>query len=100
MCWSQKLYDAMIHVYNRGLHDYTTPLLELLLQLRAALKKGKPLPGWMVRGEEAGWGRRGGGGEGEGEEKGGGGEGGMGEGACACAWDVHISVTFIAPHNT
>jgi len=44
MCWSQQLYDAMIHVYNRGLNDYTTPLLELLLQLRAALKKGKPLP--------------------------------------------------------
>lgn len=45
MCWSQQLYDAMIHVYNKGLHDYTTPLLELLLQLRAALKKGKTLPG-------------------------------------------------------
>ena len=48
MCWSQQLYDAMIHVYNRGLNDYTTPLLELLLQLRAALKKGKPLPGVHV----------------------------------------------------
>lgn len=45
MCWSQQLFDAMIHVYNRGLTDYTTPLLELLLQLRATLKKGKPLPG-------------------------------------------------------
>ena len=48
MCWSQQLYDAMIHVYNKGLNDYTTPLLELLLQLRAALKKGKPLPGLRV----------------------------------------------------
>ena len=45
MCWSQQLYDAMIYVYNKGLHDYTTPLLELLLQLRAALKKGMTLPG-------------------------------------------------------
>ncbi len=45
MCWSQQLFDAMIHVYNAGLDDYTTPLIELLLQLRAALKKGKPVPG-------------------------------------------------------
>ena len=45
MCWSQQLFDAMIHVYNAGLDDYITPLIELLLQLRAALKKGKPVPG-------------------------------------------------------
>lgn len=45
MCWSQQLYDAMIHVYNSGMHDYTTPLLELLLQLRGTLKKGKAIPG-------------------------------------------------------
>lgn len=43
MCWSQQLYDAMIHVYNCGMHDYTTPLLELLLQLRGTLKKGTPI---------------------------------------------------------
>ena len=41
MCWSQQLYDAMIHVYNCGMYDFTTPLLELLLQLRGSLKKGK-----------------------------------------------------------
>lgn len=45
MCWSQQLYDAMIHVYNNGMQDYTTPLLELLLQLRGNIKKGKPVPG-------------------------------------------------------
>ena len=45
MCWSQQLFDAMIHVYNRGLNDYTTPLLELLLQLRAVVKRGKSIPG-------------------------------------------------------
>lgn len=45
MCWSQQLYDAMIHVYNYGLHDYTTPLLELLLQLRGNLKKAKSISG-------------------------------------------------------
>lgn len=45
MCWSQQLFDAMIHVYNSGLSDYTTPLLELLLQLRVIVKKGKTVPG-------------------------------------------------------
>ena len=45
ICWSHQLYDAMTYVYNRGLNDYATPLLELLLQLRAALKKGKPISG-------------------------------------------------------
>ena len=45
MCLQQELYDGLIHVHNRGLHDYGTPLLELLLQLRATLKKaGKNLP--------------------------------------------------------
>ena len=27
MCWSHRLYDAMIYVYNNGLKDYITPLL-------------------------------------------------------------------------
>ncbi len=45
MCWSEQLYDAMIHVYNSGMHDYTTPLIELLLQLRGTLKKGKTISG-------------------------------------------------------
>lgn len=45
MCWSQQLYDAMIHVYNYGMHDYTTPLLELLLQLRGSLKKSRSISG-------------------------------------------------------
>ena len=45
MCWSQQLYDAMIHVYNSGMADYTTPLLELLLQLRGSLKKGRSISG-------------------------------------------------------
>ena len=42
MFCSAHLYWSMIHLYNNGLGDYSTPLLELLLQLRAALKKGKP----------------------------------------------------------
>jgi hypothetical protein len=45
VCLQQQLYDALIHVHNRGLRDYGTPLLELLLQLRVTLKKaGKNLP--------------------------------------------------------
>lgn len=48
MCWSQRLYDAMIHVYNYAMHDYTTPLLEFLLQLRDSIKKGKALTGDII----------------------------------------------------
>ena len=49
----QQLYDALIHVHNRGLHDYSTPLLELLLQLRAAVKKaGKTLSSELKEGGE------------------------------------------------
>lgn len=63
MCLQQELYDGLIHVHNRGLHDYGTPLLELLLQLRATLKKaGKNLPS-ELEGQRGG--RRGG------EERGG-----------------------------
>jgi hypothetical protein len=43
LCWSHQLYDAMFYVYNNGLHDYITPLLELLLQLRVAMKRDKTL---------------------------------------------------------
>lgn len=49
MCWSQQLYDAMIHVYNYGMHDYTTPLLELLLQLRGILKKDRSISGKAIQ---------------------------------------------------
>ena len=78
VCLQQQLYDALIHVHNRGLRDYGTPLLELLLQLRVTLKKaGKNLP------SETGGGGGGGGEGGVGERGRGGGEGrerGRGEG--------------------
>ena len=48
MCWSQQLYDAMIHVYNYGMHDYTTPLMELLLQLRRNLNKSRSISGELL----------------------------------------------------
>ncbi|XP_065176622.1 vacuolar protein sorting-associated protein 8 homolog [Sycon ciliatum] len=37
LCWTYGLYDAMIYVYTRGMHDYATPLQELLRLLRSAL---------------------------------------------------------------
>ena len=53
ICLQQQLYDGLIHVHNCSLHDYSTPLLELLLQLRATLKKyGKNLPSERVRERE------------------------------------------------
>lgn len=29
MCWRYGLYDAMIYVYNQGMNDYLTPLVEM-----------------------------------------------------------------------
>jgi hypothetical protein len=39
LCWTHKLYTGVIFVYNRGCHDYTTPLRELLGVLRTAVKR-------------------------------------------------------------
>ena len=41
LCRSNGLYDAMIHIHNRGLKDYITPLEELMPILQAALATGK-----------------------------------------------------------
>lgn len=38
MCWRHQLYDAMIYVYNRGLNDFTTPLVELVQLLASVLR--------------------------------------------------------------
>lgn len=40
LCWSQGLYDAIIHVHNCALMDYVTPLQELMPILQAALATG------------------------------------------------------------
>ena len=37
LCWHNRLYDAMIYVYNQGVGDYVTPLKELLKLLAAAI---------------------------------------------------------------
>lgn len=45
LCWGHALYDAIIYVYNKGMHDYVTPLEELLSTLKAAVDTGKQLTG-------------------------------------------------------
>lgn len=36
-CWEHGLYDALLYIYNQGLHDYVTPLNRLLDHLTDAL---------------------------------------------------------------
>lgn len=48
LCWSHCLYDAIIYVYTRGMHDYITPLEQLLTRLGDALSTGKQLTGQTV----------------------------------------------------
>ncbi|KAG7272449.1 hypothetical protein CRUP_031376 [Coryphaenoides rupestris] len=38
MCWENRLYDAMIYVFNRGMNDYITPLevFDFLIRLHSA----------------------------------------------------------------
>jgi hypothetical protein len=40
LCRTSGLYDAMIHILNRGLRDYITPLEELMPILQTALSTG------------------------------------------------------------
>lgn len=40
LCRTSGLYDAMIHILNRGLRDYVTPLEELMPILQTALATG------------------------------------------------------------
>ncbi|XP_070185455.1 vacuolar protein sorting-associated protein 8 homolog isoform X3 [Littorina saxatilis] len=49
LCWSHSLYDAIIYVYTRGMHDYTSPLEQLLAQLGAAVSRGKQLTDNQIR---------------------------------------------------
>jgi len=43
LCWTHGLYDAVLYVYNRGMCDYTTPLLQLLAILKSAIESGVQL---------------------------------------------------------
>ena len=49
LCWANGLYDAILHVYNRGMQDYITPLQELLSLLSDAVNSGKQLDEKQVR---------------------------------------------------
>lgn len=40
ICQTYGLYDAKIHIHNRGLRDYIAPLQELMPVLQAALATG------------------------------------------------------------
>ncbi|PWN53237.1 hypothetical protein IE53DRAFT_384301 [Violaceomyces palustris] len=39
LCLERGLYDAMIHVYNRALKDYVTPIIQLLDPVKKSLKR-------------------------------------------------------------
>ncbi|KAJ8866328.1 hypothetical protein PR048_032171 [Dryococelus australis] len=43
LCWTHGLYDAIIHIHNRAMKDYVTPLQDLMPILQAALSTGKQL---------------------------------------------------------
>ena len=49
LCWAHGLYDALLYIYNKGMHDYTTPLEELLRLLRVAVNTGKQLTDIQIR---------------------------------------------------
>jgi len=40
LCWTHKLYDAVLYVYNRGMSDYVAPLEQLLVILKSAIDSG------------------------------------------------------------
>ncbi|KAK0150230.1 Vacuolar protein sorting-associated protein 8 [Merluccius polli] len=48
MCWENRLYDAMIYVFNRGMNDYITPLEKLFAEIGPHLREGRPLTNEQV----------------------------------------------------
>lgn len=43
VCWDNKLYDAMIYVFNRGMNEYNTPLEKLFSVIGPPLREGRSL---------------------------------------------------------
>ncbi|XP_075463221.1 vacuolar protein sorting-associated protein 8 homolog isoform X3 [Ascaphus truei] len=43
MCWENRLYDAMIYVYNSGMNDFISPMEKLFKVISAPISSGKPL---------------------------------------------------------
>ncbi|KAJ3610405.1 hypothetical protein NHX12_022497 [Muraenolepis orangiensis] len=48
MCWENRLYDAMIYVFNRGMNDYITPLEKLFAEIGPHLREGRTLTNEQV----------------------------------------------------
>uniref|UniRef100_A0A5F8G9M9 VPS8 subunit of CORVET complex n=1 Tax=Monodelphis domestica TaxID=13616 RepID=A0A5F8G9M9_MONDO len=45
MCWENRLYDAMIYVYNRGMNEFISPMEKLFKVIAPPLSAGKSLTG-------------------------------------------------------
>nr|KAF6476861.1 VPS8 subunit of CORVET complex [Rousettus aegyptiacus] len=43
MCWENRLYDAMIYVYNRGMNEFISPMEKLFKVIAPPLNAGKTL---------------------------------------------------------
>ncbi|XP_060028078.1 vacuolar protein sorting-associated protein 8 homolog isoform X2 [Erinaceus europaeus] len=43
MCWENRLYDAMIYVYNRGMNEFISPMEKLFRVIAPPLNVGKTL---------------------------------------------------------
>ncbi|XP_014448023.1 vacuolar protein sorting-associated protein 8 homolog isoform X3 [Tupaia chinensis] len=43
MCWENRLYDAMIYVYNRGMNEFISPMEKLFRVIAPPLSAGKTL---------------------------------------------------------
>lgn len=48
ICWENGLYDAIIHLYTKGMQDYVSPLQELLQVLQSAIAAGKQLTNQQI----------------------------------------------------
>jgi hypothetical protein len=54
LCQRKKLYDALIYVYTRSMHDYIAPIVELSVLIRRIQQHRKQRPRRIGDGEEAG----------------------------------------------
>uniref|UniRef100_A0A3P9HX44 VPS8 subunit of CORVET complex n=1 Tax=Oryzias latipes TaxID=8090 RepID=A0A3P9HX44_ORYLA len=43
VCWTNRLYDAVIYIYNRGMNDFITPMEKLFAAIGPAVKGGRSL---------------------------------------------------------
>ncbi|KAI5478318.1 late endosome to vacuole transport-related protein [Pseudohyphozyma bogoriensis] len=52
LCQRQKLYDALIYVYMRSMHDFVGPVVELLALVREIQRHRKHRPRWVGDGAD------------------------------------------------